>query len=104
MMAVVFNGFITLGQAIFAIGMTLSDPSMRWPVMYVGRIIFGFGGESLSVAQSAIIAKWFVGKELALGTGFRLCCAADFLPNRLPVLPRRSFGRQSCASPCGFCH
>jgi MFS family permease len=64
----VFNGFITLGQAIFAIGMTLSEPSMRWPVMYVGRIIFGFGGESLSVAQSAIIAKWFVGKELALGT------------------------------------
>ena len=41
--------------------------SDRWPVMWLGRIFFGFGGESLSVAQSAMIAKWFVGKELALG-------------------------------------
>ena len=40
---------------------------MRWYVMWIGRVVFGFGGESLSVAQSAMIAKWFVGKELALG-------------------------------------
>ena len=35
--------------------------------MWIGRAVFGLGGESLSVAKNAIIAKWFVGKELAFG-------------------------------------
>lgn len=33
--------------------------------MLAGRVIFGLGGESLSVSQSAIVSKWFKGKELA---------------------------------------
>jgi hypothetical protein len=105
MMSVLFNVLITVGQLVFAIGLTLGvcmrvvpccavlcwavsvvrvsrcadcvaqEPSDRWPVMWIGRIIFGFGGESLSVAQSAMIAKWFVGKELALGPSLLLCCS-----------------------------
>lgn len=46
-----------------------------WNVMFLGRAIFGMGGESLSVAQSAIIAKWFSGKELALALGLNLALA-----------------------------
>lgn len=43
--------------------------------MWVGRTVFGFGGESLSVAQSAMIASWFSGKELAFALGVNLALA-----------------------------
>lgn len=36
------------------------------PVFLVGRFIFGAGSEPLIVAQSAILARWFKNKELAL--------------------------------------
>jgi MFS family permease len=42
------------------------------PVVYLGRFIFGAGSEPLIVAQSAILARWFKGKELALSFGIAL--------------------------------
>lgn len=33
--------------------------------MILGRFVFGLGGESLGIATSIIINKWFVGKELS---------------------------------------
>lgn len=32
--------------------------------MQLGRIIFGFGGESLGVARTTFIATWFKKREL----------------------------------------
>ena len=40
--------------------------------MLVGRVVFGLGGESMSVAQSTIVASWFKGKELALAYGLNI--------------------------------
>ena len=40
--------------------------------LFAGRFIFGAGSESLLVAQNAIIARWFKGKELALAFGLSL--------------------------------
>jgi len=40
--------------------------------MLIGRVIFGLGGESMSVAQSAIVSAWFKGKELAFAFGFNM--------------------------------
>jgi hypothetical protein len=37
-----------------------------------GRVIFGLGGESLSVCSSAIVSKWFAGQELAFALGINL--------------------------------
>lgn len=74
-MSMVFAALIMLGQLIFAIGMTMSDVSSGWYVMFVGRTVFGFGGESLSVAMSAMIAQWFTGKELAMALGVNLALA-----------------------------
>ena len=71
LMLVVFCLFITLGQAVFALGATMQGTS-AWYVMWMGRVIFGFGGESLCVAQSALIALWFAGKELAFALGLNL--------------------------------
>lgn len=42
------------------------------PVFFAGRFIFGAGSEPLIVAQSAIIARWFKGKEMALAFGIAL--------------------------------
>jgi MFS family permease len=65
---VVFCGFITLGQFIFALGLSMKS----WPVMLLGRVVFGFGGESMGVANSAILSEWFKGKELAFAFGINL--------------------------------
>lgn len=46
------------------------SPEFIW--MLLGRFIFGIGSESLVVAQTTIIAKWFKGKELALAFGINL--------------------------------
>jgi len=43
--------------------------------MLLGRAIFGLGGESLSVAQSAFVTRWFQSKELALALGLTLSVA-----------------------------
>jgi MFS family permease len=60
-----FSGLVTLGAAIVAFAPNL------W-VLYTGRFVFGWGSESLVVAQSAIISRWFKGKELALAFGIAL--------------------------------
>jgi MFS family permease len=44
----------------------------KYWLMLVGRVVFGLGGESMSVAQSAIVSMWFKGKELAFALGINL--------------------------------
>jgi MFS family permease len=63
--------FITAGQVVFAFGLSIKS----WPVMFLGRVIYGFGGESLGVANSAVLANWFQGKELAFAFGLNLSVA-----------------------------
>jgi MFS family permease len=60
-----FSFLVTLGAAIVAIA-----PNTL--VLYGGRFIFGWGSESLVVAQSAIFSRWFKGKELAFSFGVGL--------------------------------
>jgi len=60
-----FSGLVCLGAIVVA----LADSS--W-LLFVGRLIFGAGSESLVVAQMAFMAKWFKGKELALAFGISL--------------------------------
>ena len=43
--------------------------------MMLGRFIFGLGGESMTVAQSAIVSSWFAGKELSFAFGINLSVA-----------------------------
>lgn len=66
-----FSGLLILGQLIFTYG--VYEISFTW--MIVGRVVFGFGGESLTVAQSAIVSQWFKGKELALALGLNISVA-----------------------------
>lgn len=57
---ILFASLITIGQVVFALGLSIKS----WELMFVGRIIYGFGGESLGVANSAILADWFKGTHL----------------------------------------
>src|SRR3990172_8387594 len=43
--------------------------------MAAGRLIFGMGAESLIVAVTTVIAKWFRGKEFSLAFGLNLTVA-----------------------------
>eukprot|EP00617_Octactis_speculum_P015168 CAMPEP_0185761732 /NCGR_PEP_ID=MMETSP1174-20130828/20673_1 /TAXON_ID=35687 /ORGANISM="Dictyocha speculum, Strain CCMP1381" /LENGTH=428 /DNA_ID=CAMNT_0028443091 /DNA_START=35 /DNA_END=1321 /DNA_ORIENTATION=+ len=62
-----------------------------------GRVLFGFGAESLSVSGSTLTSAWFIGRELAFAMGVtlsvsRLSSVANDLVS--PLLAAR-FGTQS---------
>ena len=63
--SLLFSALVTIGAAIVA-----AAPNL--PMLYLGRIVFGMGSETMIVAQSAILARWFTGKELALSFGITL--------------------------------
>lgn len=63
--SLLFSTLVTAGASIVALAPSLG-------VLYLGRLVFGMGSESLVVAQNAILARWFTGKELALAFGIAL--------------------------------
>ncbi len=63
--SLIFSSLVFVGAALVAMADSL-------PLLYAGRFIFGGGSEPLVVAQSAILARWFKGKELALSFGIAL--------------------------------
>jgi MFS family permease len=64
----IFTVFIMLGSIITAMTGNLY-------VMASGRLIFGMGAESMIVAITTIIARWFKGKELSFAFGLNLTVA-----------------------------
>jgi MFS family permease len=63
--SLIFSVLVFTGAAIVWQAKTI-------PLMFVGRFIFGAGSEPLVVAQSAMLARWFKKKELALSFGVAL--------------------------------
>ncbi len=66
--SLVFSTLVVIGAGIVALA-----PSVL--VAGAGRLVFGAGSESLVVAQSAILSRWFRGKELAFSFGLTLAIA-----------------------------
>jgi MFS family permease len=60
---------------VCAIGAGLTASSSSFLVMASGRLIFGLGAESMIVAVTTAIAKWFRGKELSFAFGLNLTLA-----------------------------
>jgi MFS family permease len=54
------------------IGPAITAATGNLPVMAAGRLIFGMGAESLNVAVTAALARWFRGKELSFAFGLNL--------------------------------
>lgn len=63
--SLLFSSLVLLGAALVWLARSI-------PVFFLGRFIFGAGSEPLIVAQSAILARWFKNKELALSFGLTL--------------------------------
>ena len=61
--------------AVVALGAAMVALAPSLPVAMAGRFLFGAGSESLIVAQSAMLARWFRGKELAFSFGATLALA-----------------------------
>jgi MFS family permease len=57
------------------LGSVLTVLSGRLAVMASGRLLFGLGAESLIVAITTAVAKWFRGKELSFAFGINLMLA-----------------------------
>jgi len=58
-----------------ALGAGVTASSSNFIVMASGRLIFGLGAESMIVAVTTAIAKWFRGKELSFAFGLNLTLA-----------------------------
>ena len=56
-------------------GALLSSISPNFTSMMSGRLLFGMGAESLIVAVTTALAKWFKGKRLSLAFGLNLSIA-----------------------------
>ncbi len=70
-MFLIFGFSVLLGQLIFSIGCSIKSI----PLMLIGRIIFGLGGESLNTTQYAIIVEWFAANQVAFALGICLSVA-----------------------------
>ena len=70
-MFMVFGISIMLGQFIFAFGCHKNSIN----IMFIGRIIFGLGGECINVCNKSMIFKWFYKSEMALPLGLALSLA-----------------------------
>jgi MFS family permease len=66
--SMIFSGLCMLGAFFTAI-----KGDLVW--MATGRLIFGLGAESLIVAITTILARWFKGKELSFAFGLNLTIA-----------------------------
>lgn len=71
---ILFDSLQLLGQGIFTIAgyMGTENKDNNWPfiIAITGRLFLGLGGESLTVCQSTVLSRWFMGKELASANGF----------------------------------
>nr|KAJ3413944.1 hypothetical protein HK105_001932 [Polyrhizophydium stewartii] len=71
-MMLAFSAMVCTGQALFAMGVV----ARAFPIMAVGRFLFGVGGESLEVAAASIVTSWFHGhRGLGLALGLNLASA-----------------------------
>ncbi|UCG51026.1 MAG: MFS transporter, partial [Candidatus Latescibacterota bacterium] len=74
-------------------GAVITAVSGKLAIMATGRLIFGLGAESLIVAVTTALAKWFKGKELsfAFGVNLLIARAGSLLALNSPTLAKAAF-------------
>src|ERR1700752_327132 len=60
---------------LFLLGAALTAAKGEAPLMIAGRTVLGLGAESMIVAVTTALAKWFRGKELSFAFGVNLTIA-----------------------------
>jgi MFS family permease len=98
--SLLFSVLVLIGATIVALAHS------RWQ-LFAGRLIFGGGSEALIVVQSAIISRWFKGKEMALAFGIALTISrvGTLFSFNTEELIARYFGsyRTALWAAAGFC-
>jgi len=86
------KGTLLFGVLCLA-GAAITAASGKLAVMATGRLVFGIGAESLIVAVTCAIAKWFKGKELSFAFGANLTIArlGSFAALNSPTWARAAF-------------
>ncbi|KAM3182800.1 hypothetical protein ACTXT7_011597 [Hymenolepis weldensis] len=69
--AILFACIIFIGQCVFAAGVFAKSIYL----MYLARLLFGIGGESLSVAQNSYATAWYSSNELNFVFGLSISMA-----------------------------
>jgi len=85
--ATMFFGVLCFGGAVI----TAITDSLT--IMATGRLVFGIGAESLIVAVTTALARWFKGKELSFAFGVNLTIArlGSFLALNSPTWAKPAF-------------
>lgn len=72
---VLFASLVFAGSVLFALGIKM----LSFPMMMLGRLVFGLGGESLSVAQSTLLSRWFTrGNGMSFAFGINISFSRVF--------------------------
>jgi len=67
----IFCALLVVGQAI----MTLGAQRSNYYILLFGQVIYALGGDCVLVSMTAMISKWFMGRELSFALGMSLCIA-----------------------------
>ncbi len=91
---------VTFFAVICCLGAALTAVSGRPGMMIAGRAVLGLGGESLVVAATTVIAKWFRGKELSFAFGIKITIArlASVASDNSPTWGSKAFYPNGAAS------
>jgi MFS family permease len=84
---------ITFFAGLCLLGAALTAARGRPGVMIAGRTVLGLGAESMIVAATTVLAKWFKGKELSFAFGINLTIArlASVAADNSPTWANRAF-------------
>jgi MFS family permease len=79
-----------LFAAVCVLGTVLTALSPAFPVMAVGRLLFGLGAESMIVAITVVLGQWFVGRQLgfAFGVNLSIARAGSYAADVSPIWAR----------------
>ena len=72
--------------AICLVGALVTALGTQYPVMVIGRLLFGIGSETLAVASLVALAQWFTGRHFALLMAVNLSVSrlGSYLADRSP--------------------
>jgi MFS family permease len=84
---------MTVFAGICLLGAVLTASRGRPDVMIAGRTVLGLGAESMIVAATTVLAKWFKGKELSFAFGINLTISrlASVAADNSPTWANRAF-------------
>src|SRR5215467_13099939 len=85
--------------AVCLLGAAITAARGSAPIMIAGRTVLGLGAESMIVAVTTALAKWFKGKELSFAFGINLTIArlASVAADNSPSWASRAFFPQGPA-------